>query len=178
MKYIILVFYLLFNTLWSQKIEWEKDKKLVWSNFKSKVNNQRGKNVVAYTHCGWVYSVVKSSDPKAPAKVDIQTVFNEDKSWKDDKRINDYVLNHEQKHFDIAEIYARKIRQEVSGKIKTTADFNRHFQGIYNKILKDYRNFQALYDGVTEHGMNKEKQAEYDTIISNELEKLNNYQKL
>jgi predicted secreted Zn-dependent protease len=177
MKYALLVLLLISNTLWSQRIEWKENKKLVWSNFKSKINNQRGKDIVAYTHCGWAYSVIKSSNPKDDAKVTIETIFNEDKSWKDDKRINDYVLNHEQKHFDIAEIFARKIRKEIAEKIKTTSDYDKYFQTLYNRIVKDYKNFQALYDGVTEHGMNKEKQAEYDTLISNELEQLKNFQK-
>ncbi|MBW7674390.1 DUF922 domain-containing protein [Chryseobacterium chendengshani] len=178
MKCIFLALLLIYGTAWSQRIEWGPEKKLVWNNFKSKINNQYGKDIVAYTHCGWVYSVVKSSNPKGAAKVNIETVFNEDKSWKDDKRINDYVLNHEQKHFDIAEIYARKIRKEIIEKIKTTSDYDKFFQTLYNRIVKDYKNFQALYDGVTEHGMNKEKQAEYDILISSELEQLKNYQKL
>lgn len=177
MKYVCLVLFLISNCFWGQKVEWQEGKKLVWDNFKSKINNQRGKDIVAYTHCGWVYSVVKSSNPKGSAKINVETVFNEDKSWKDTERINDYVLNHEQKHFDIAEIYARKIRKEVDGKIKTSGDYDRYFQTIYNRILKDYKNFQALYDGVTEHGMNKEKQEEYNTLISKELEQLKNYQK-
>lgn len=177
MKSVLLVFVLISNVLWGQRIEWKEDKKLVWSNFKSKVNNQRGKDIVAYTHCGWVSSVLKSTHPKGDAKVSIETIFNEDKSWKDDKRINDYVLNHEQKHFDIAEIYARKIRKEIIAKIKTTSDYDKYFQAIYNRTVKDYKNFQALYDGVTEHGMNREKQLEYDVIISDELEQLKNYQK-
>ncbi|KUJ52900.1 DUF922 domain-containing protein [Chryseobacterium sp. JAH] len=177
MKGILLVFILISSFLRSQRIEWKEGSKLVWSNFKSKINNQRGKDIVAYTHCGWVYSVTKSSNPKGIAKVSIETIFNEDKSWKDEKRINDYVLNHEQKHFDIAEIFARKIRKETVDKIKTTGDYDKYFQTIYNRIIKDYKNFQALYDGVTEHGMNKEKQAEYDTLISKELEQLKNFRK-
>ncbi|NMR32775.1 DUF922 domain-containing protein [Chryseobacterium aquaticum] len=178
MKYVFLILFLTSGQLWSQRIEWKEDRKLVWSNFKSNKNNQHGKDIVAYTHCGWVYSVVKSSNPKGGAKVNIETIFNEDKSWKDDTRITDYVLNHEQKHFDIAEIYARKIRKEIISKIKTSGDYDRNFQTIYSRILKDYRNFQALYDGVTEHGMNKEKQSEYNAIISNELELLKDYKKL
>ncbi|WP_439479140.1 DUF922 domain-containing protein [Chryseobacterium aquaticum] len=178
MKYVFLILFLISGHLWSQRIEWKEDRKLVWSNFKSNKNNQHGKDIVAYTHCGWVYSVVKSSNPKGAAKVNIETIFNEDKSWKDDTRITDYVLNHEQKHFDIAEIYARKIRKEIISKIKTSGNYDRYFQTIYNRILKDYRNFQALYDGVTEHGMNKEKQSEYNAIISNELEQLKDYKKL
>ncbi len=178
MKYVFLILFLTSSHLWSQRIEWKEDRKLVWSNFKSNKNNQHGKDIVAYTHCGWVYSVVKSSNPKGAVKVNIETIFNEDKSWKDDTRITDYVCSEPQKHFDIAEIYARKIRKEIISKIKTSGDYDRYFQTIYNRILKDYRNFQALYDGVTEHGMNKEKQSEYNAIISNELEQLKDYKKL
>ena len=177
MKCLFLALFLISSSLQSQRIEWKEDKKLMWSNFKRKTNNRHRKNVVAYTHCGWVYSVLKSSNPKSAVKVTIETIFNEDKSWKNDKKTSDYILNHEQKHFDIAEIYARKIRKEIIEKIKTTKDFDTYFQKMYNRVLKDYKNFQALYDGVTEHGMNKEKQAEYDTFVSIELEQLKNYQK-
>lgn len=178
MKFFLIVFLLIFNILSAQKINWSEDRKLVWDNFKSKTNNLGGSTVVAYTHCGWEYSAITSSDPKVPVKIEIQTIFNEDKSWKDDKRINDYVLVHEQKHFDIAEIHARKLRKEVSEKIKTTSEYNKFFKTIYSKISSEYKQFQTTYDRITEHGMNKEKQAEYNILISEELEKLKNYQKL
>lgn len=38
-----------------------------------------------------------------------------------------------------------------------------------------YKNFQVSYDKETRHGMNKEKQEEYNTIISQELENLKSY---
>ncbi|GAB0156549.1 hypothetical protein CHRYSEOSP005_18150 [Chryseobacterium sp. Alg-005] len=176
MKWIFLFSILITSTLSGQKIKWQEDKKLDWSNFKSNVNRQRGNNVVAYTNCGWVYSVVKSTNPKSPVKITIETFFNEDKSWKDVKQINDYVLNHEQKHFDIAEVFARKLRKEVAENIKTSGDYNKHFQGIYNRILKEYTQFQMTYDKETQHGINKDKQAEYNTLISEELESLKSYQ--
>ncbi|MCX8524743.1 DUF922 domain-containing protein [Chryseobacterium formosus] len=178
MKFFLIVFLLVFNILSAQKINWSEDQKLVWDNFKSKTNHLGGSTVVAYTHCGWEYSAITSSDPKVPVKIEIQTIFNEDKSWKDVKRIDDYVLVHEQKHFDIAEIHARKLRKEVSEKIKTTSDYNKFFKTIYAKISSEYKQFQTTYDRITEHGMNKEKQAEYSILISEELEKLKNYQKL
>ncbi|MBB4805319.1 hypothetical protein HNP38_000591 [Chryseobacterium defluvii] len=175
MKWIFLVSFLITNFLFAQRIVWKEDVKLNWDNFKSKINNQRGSNVIAYTNCGWVYSVVKSTNPKSPVKIKIETVFNEDKSWKDDQRTSDYVLNHEQKHFDIAEIYARKLRKEVGEKIRTSGDFNKKFQGIYNRILSDYKSFQSTYDKETQHGMDPEKQTEYNRIIAEELENLKSY---
>ncbi|MCD1117338.1 DUF922 domain-containing protein [Chryseobacterium turcicum] len=178
MKFFLIGFLLIFNNLWSQNIYWSENQKLVWDNFKSKTNNLGGSTVVAYTHCGWEYSATTSSDPKIPVKITIQTVFNENKSWKDVKRINDYVLLHEQKHFDIAEIHARKLRKEVSEKIKTTADYNKLFKIIYAKISSEYKGFQTDYDRITEHGMNKEKQAEYNILIAEELNNLKNFQKI
>lgn len=178
MKYLFVLFIISFNFFSAQKIEWKDDQKLVWENFRSKKNNLGGTDVVAYTHCGWEYSVITSSDPKVPVKIHIQTIFNEDKSWKDDKRINDYVLVHEQKHFDIAEIHARKLRKEVAARIKNTSDFNKYFKSIYAKISSEYKNYQAAYDRDTSHGMNKEKQSEYNSRIADDLEQLKNYQKL
>lgn len=131
--------------------------------------------MVAYTNCGIQYEVIKSSDLKKPVKLTIQSVFNEDRSWKDTKRITDYVLVHEQKHFDIAEIFARKLRKEVSEKVRTSGEFNTYFQAIYKKTLRDYQNFQINYDKETLHGMNKEKQTQYNQLISDELENLKNF---
>jgi hypothetical protein len=175
MKWIFIACFLVSNVLYSQKIYWREDVKLNWSNFKSKVNNQRGANVVAYTNCGWTYSYVKSSNPKAPIKIEIQTLFNEDKSWKDVKRINDYVLLHEQKHFDAAEVYARKLRKEITEKIKTSSDFDKYFKAIYNRNLKEYQDFQRTYDRETRNGMLEEKQSEYNRIIAEELENYKSY---
>ncbi|RNA62267.1 DUF922 domain-containing protein [Chryseobacterium nematophagum] len=175
MKYTLIIFFLLSQHVYSQKIFWKEGNALSWANFKSKINTQKGQNVVAYTHCGWVYSYVKSSNPKSQIQVKIETIFDEDKSWKDVKRINNYVLEHEQKHFDIAEIFARKLRKEVSEKILTNADFDKYFQEIYNRITKEYRNFQHSYDNETKNGTNEEKQAEYNRIVAEELEKFKNY---
>ena len=175
MRGVFVACFLISNILFGQKINWEEGKKLNWSNFKSKVNNQRGENVVAYTNCGWTYSYVRSSNPKAPVKITIQTIFNENQSWKDVKRINDYVLLHEQKHFDVAEVFARRLRKEFSEKIKNGADFDRYFKTIYNTILKEYQDFQKTYDGETRNGMVEEKQAEYNRIIAEQLENYKNY---
>lgn len=175
LKFIVVLCSLFSIQALSQKISWSENTKLKWENFQSPVNRKSNPDVVAYTHCGWEYSVVKSSNPKAAIEFNVETIFNEDKSWKDAKRTNDYVLLHEQKHFDIAEIFARKLRKEVQEKIKTSADFDKYFKGIYAAISNEYKNFQITYDKETEHGINKEKQAEYNTFISSELENLKNF---
>ncbi len=173
--FLIILCFMLTPMLFSQQLFWKEDKKLTWDDFQSPVNRKNNPDVVAYTHCGWEYTVVKSTNPKSPVKIEIQTIFNIDKSWKDVKRINDYVLNHEQKHFDIAEVFSRKLRKEVAEKIKTSGDYDRNFKGIYSRIMSEYRNFQMSYDKETNHGNDKEKQAEYNARISQDLENFKSY---
>ncbi|MBP2617703.1 DUF922 domain-containing protein [Chryseobacterium jejuense] len=164
------------NVMFGQKITWKEEQKLVWDNFKSPVNRRNNPDVAAYTNCGWEYSVVKSSNPKSPVKIEIKTIFNEDKSWKDVKKINDYILLHEQRHFDIAELFVRKFRKTVAEKIRNSGDYNRLFKSIYTTISIEYKNFQMVYDKHTRHGMDEVKQAEYNAAISQELENLKSYQ--
>ncbi len=174
---LTLVFCLLaVNMVLGQKIIWQEGQKLNWDNFKSPVNRKSNPDIAAYTNCGWEYSVVKSTNPKSSVKIEIKTVFNEEKSWKDVSKINDYILLHEQKHFDIAELFVRKFRKSVAENIRNSGDYNRLFKSIYNTISGEYKSFQAAYDRDTRHGMNKEKQAEYNAIISGELENLKSYQ--
>ncbi|MDN3693503.1 DUF922 domain-containing protein [Chryseobacterium tructae] len=176
MKLTFVICLLAANIVFGQKIIWQEGQKLKWDHFKSPVNRKNNPDVAAYTNCGWEYSVVKSSNPKSPVKIEIKTIFNEDKSWKDVNKINDYILLHEQKHFDIAEVFVRKFRKSVAENIRNSGDYNRLFKSIYNTISGEYKNFQAAYDRDTRHGMNKEKQAEYNAAISGELENLKSYQ--
>lgn len=166
------------HVMFGQKIIWQEEQKLVWDNFKNPVKRKNNPDVAAYTNCGWEYSVVKSSNPKSPVKIEIKTVFNEDKSWKDVKKINEYILLHEQKHFDIAELFVRKFRKNVAEKIRNSGDYDRLFKSIYNTVYNDYKNFQIAYDRDTRHGIDEVKQAEYNAAISRELENLKSYQTL
>jgi hypothetical protein len=166
------------QTVFGQVITWQEGKKLSWDNFRSPVNKKNNPDVAAYTHCGWEYSAIKSSNPKSPVTITIKTIFNEDKSWKDVKRMDDYILLHEQKHFDIAELFVRKFRKVVAEKIKTSGDYSKYFKVIYDEISMGYKNFQMAYDRDTRHGIDKEKQAEYNTAISKELDNLKSYQAL
>ncbi|RLJ32296.1 uncharacterized protein DUF922 [Chryseobacterium sp. 7] len=159
-----------------QKIFWEEGRKLTWDNFKSPVNKKNNPDIAAYTHCGWEFYSVKSSNPKEPVKITITSLFHEEKSWKDVKRMDDYILLHEQKHFDIAELFVRKFRKVVAEKIRTSGDYNKYFQTIYDGISAEYKNFQMAYDRDTRHGIDKEKQTEYNNTISEELDNLKSYQ--
>jgi hypothetical protein len=78
---------------------------------------------------------------------------------------DDYALNHEQRHFDVAKIIAEQFKQRLSA-TKLTPD---NFEGIINMqyldALRDMNTMQKAYDRETSHGMNKIAQVAWNTRI-------------
>jgi predicted secreted Zn-dependent protease len=77
----------------------------------------------------------------------------------------DYILAHEQGHFDITEIYSRRLHQallEYNFNRKTyQLDINR----IYEKIVREKETLQDLYDKQSDHSRNKKTQTAWLEII-------------
>ena len=73
----------------------------------------------------------------------------------------DYILAHEQGHFDITEIYARKLHKELLDYKFNRKTFRQDVNAIYDRVVKEKENFQFAYDGLTDHSRNKTVQEEW-----------------
>ncbi len=80
-------------------------------------------------------------------------------------------INHEQGHFDIAEIYARKLRKEFLENVKTEKDYQLKFKLIYQVMYGEFLDYQNYYDNITKRGTNAEKQNELDAEIKSSTQK-------
>jgi hypothetical protein len=104
----------------------------------------------------------------------VEALFMKSKSYL--VKYSDYVLKHEQTHFDIAEVFARTLRKKIAEtdfkKIKNTGN---EMNKLYEKTMKDYFKEQATYDKDTEHGVNPAKQKLWNEDISQRLKDLDNY---
>lgn len=88
-------------------------------------------------------------------KLTVFAQFYKKESWF--KKVTDEIklLSHEQLHFDIAELFARKIRQRFNElKAVKESRFNVYLSE-YKKIWIACRRFQRLYDEETTHGFNR-----------------------
>ena len=101
------------------------------------------------------------------------TSFIADRSWGLHK--TDYILSHEQGHFDLAELFARKLHKEMSNYTFNKKSFQKDLKKIYDSIMKERESTQNQYDKETNHSINKEKQAEWLKKISRMLEELKDY---
>ena len=154
-------------------IKWSKEKKISWMDFQGSA--QINTSVAAVSAIGITYNVVSHSIDKY--KFEISAVFEKGKSWAWTEKISDTILYHEQGHFDLGEIYARKMRQ---GLISNQFQFTRKniIQEIH-KVLDLYADslsiIQNKYDLETGYSRKFEIQDEWNLYIRKELKCLEKY---
>jgi hypothetical protein len=143
------------------KIYWSKDNPLQWEDFKGPKVNMEG--IDAWT----VYYIDQIQEE---GKTYIKCYFDTKESWRNKKKENDYLLRHEQYHFNLAEVFARKIRKEI---IETKVKFGSiEFKKIFNKNFLDLKKMQNAYDKDTKHSRINEEQAKWESKIDQQLQEL------
>lgn len=157
------------DSSWAQDfIVWQPGVKLKWDDFLAKP--ERHNRASALTTSGIHYhGEVNDSDV-----VDtIAAIFYEDQSWV--RHRSDRLLLHEQGHFDITEIYARRLRKRIM-EIPVRSD-KPEFQLplIYYVVEAERRKTENLYDEETDHGKNEEGQSRWNDKIRTELDSLKQF---
>lgn len=84
------------------------------------------------------------------------------------------IIRHEQFHFNIAELYGRKIRKKLVEITKGSIDKTVYKESI-NKIYDEYFQYQNRYDKETNHSINKQAQINWEKKIAKELQELNSF---
>lgn len=118
-----------------------------------------------------------STDLDTP-KFIVDNYFNRKRSWCSKDPKPDYVLAHEQLHFDIDQLIVRKIRAKLAElNKKRITDEDQYYQAI-NKLLKEFSTLQSQYDSETAHGLVTNSQNEWRTKIDKELFILKNFKNI
>ena len=87
----------------------------------------------------------------------------------------DYILQHEQGHFDITELFARKLAKELKEYKFNPRKYQDDVSKIYKKLMDEKEEYQNKYDKETDFSRNKEQQAEWLEKIKDELDELDEY---
>lgn len=145
----------------AQTIDWQEDRKLTWEDYKAQPPVTR---TAARTFVGFSFDVVSVDPITGIGQFLVKSFFISDSSWvQPGLEHRDDLLEHEQLHFDLAELYARQIRQLIQGKTPAEA------KQIYYAVLPQYRARQRAYDHETRHGINEDIQLYWKEIILSEL---------
>jgi hypothetical protein len=152
-------------------INWHAHEKLAYADFKADKKNSRG-FAIATASSNFGYEI---EDNTGEFAIDIYVHFYCKESWWNPRMKMDDVLSHEQLHFDICELYGRKFYKAVLG-LKEAGEFNEYAVArLYDKMEKEFDDYQDLYDDETDHSTNGDMQSEWDEYIHSELERLKDY---
>jgi len=143
-------------------IKWNENRKLTWDDFKAEPLKMGSTVAITSTHLGFSYSFANG---KITYKIDCW--FDKRKSWGLVK--NDWILKHEQGHFDIAEIFARQLYKSVSEYQYSKTTFQTDLNAIYKSVVERKEKYQQQYDAETDHSRNKTKQEEWLKKIETDL---------
>jgi uncharacterized membrane protein YcgQ (UPF0703/DUF1980 family) len=153
---------LVLSQLEEDHIKWEENRKLTWDDFKAAPLKIGSTAAMTTTHLGFSYNIKNGI-----ITYKIECRFEKNKSWGLVK--NEWVLKHEQGHFDIAEIFARNLNKSINEYKFNKSSFQKDLDAIYKSVVAEKEKYQQQYDDETDYSRIKIKQEEWLKKIEAEL---------
>ena len=147
----------------TESIEWSPEKRLTWRDYLAKPSASSEAAAITSTAIGIEYHVRNNKFGYS-----ITCRFSKTKSW--GKYKTEYILEHEQGHFDITEIYARKLAMELKKYKFNPKNYQEDVNTIYKRLMIEKEEYQDEYDKETDFSRNKERQSEWLAKIREELD--------
>jgi hypothetical protein len=147
----------------SEFIPWVTRRNLEWEDFQSAPKRNTEAVASTSTSLGLSYQVSRGQ-----LSYEVTCNFSKLKSWGLVK--TDYILAHEQGHFDITELFARKLHESLSKYQFNKRTYKDDINRIYNSVVKEKEEMQNAYDGETDHSRKRRFQREWAEAIEKMLE--------
>jgi len=150
-------------------IVWSATRKLDWKDFRSKPPpNTLAGALSAISHD----YAVGCRDQALQLRV--QTIFVPGRSWVTYRIVSSGLasrvgIRHEQIHFDLAEVYTRRIRKMFRELRDPCPRSDAELAGMVEQIIKEHWTAQRRYDTETENGQLEAKQNDWEKRIAAEL---------
>jgi len=167
-RIILMSFCFLLSFENSNSFTWQDKYKLTWQDFKAKPKAEVDAVALTVSGISFSYSLTQENSENYTYKTFVEANFYPEKSWVKIKDSTNYILSHEQLHFDITELYARKLRKRIS-----ETEFTKNIRAELNMLNDDINNeleiIQNQYDRETNHSIIQEMQDKWQIFIKNEL---------
>ncbi|GAC1480557.1 MAG: hypothetical protein NVS1B13_01470 [Flavisolibacter sp.] len=135
-------------------IPWGNERRLSWEDYLCEPMLNSDAVASTSTSLGIAYQVKDSR-----LTYHITCDFSKTKSWGLLK--TDYILMHEQGHFDITEIFARKLYEALQHYQYNKRSFKKDVNEIYQSIVKEKEAFQQMYDEQSDHSRKRKWQYQW-----------------
>ena len=157
----------------SSSIIWSEVQKLKWKDFQG--TPQKDSSHFAISSTGSVFTTyIEEGKDSAIITFETYATFNRDSSWGKKWGRSSYLLKHEQTHFDITELFVRKLRKALT---------EYHFSGNYKSEIQrmvayfdhERNKKQDQYDYETRHSLNEAEQVKWNQYIADELKRFESF---
>ena len=123
-------------------IHWDPERRLTIADFRGPMGHS---DFAAEASTG-IQTEAQGSSTDATFQVTIQSYFDPCKSWMRPKERNAYTLDHEQLHFDITELFSRKLAARYAREIRSYKQYQREHDRIYAEVWAELLAMQSRYD--------------------------------
>lgn len=152
-----------------ERIVWEEDRALIWADFKG--NPDYLLSFVATTNSGMSHSYsINSNGFLDKSSSTVLAHFYPTFSWYKPADTTAAILRHEQSHFDITEMYARKLRKRIED-YNFTSNAKEEIKYLYRLTEEERRETQRLFDQETDHSRIQKEERQWEERIKDSLEK-------
>jgi len=158
------------------KISWIEEFPLKWQDFQGTPLEKTLFHANSNTGLSYSWGL-KGTSQKMELDYKVETFFYPEESWVQPASKSDYLLKHEQLHFDISELHARKLRKLLASldASKINKDSRNYLNKLYEKLDKERSAMQNAFDKESNHSLNKEAELKWQQFIKEELDKLKDF---
>lgn len=151
-----------FNSI-GNGVFYSNNTRLKWSDYKKIPNKISKSNAVSVSYTGISYSYIHTA---SEVNIKVYSFLDKDQSYVVKGHDNEYILNHEQKHFDITYLFSLKLVKRLN----LANDINPDIcNKLYLQVCDEWGEFQDAYDKETRHSNEVDKQKYWDDLIRSKI---------
>ncbi len=149
-------------------IDWSENRPLAWADYQGTPDASSSSAASTSTLVQVQYGFKNQT-----VDFHIRCCFSPTRSWGLHK--DDYILSHEQGHFDISELFARKLCSKLRDYSFNPSTYQKDLDRIYNSVMKERQEMQDQYDRETNHSIDRTAQAAWKKKIAGLLRDFSAY---
>ncbi|GAB4042708.1 DUF922 domain-containing protein [Spirosoma jeollabukense] len=144
------------------------DRKLSWQDFTGPVDPESKYAAKTHWRVNYKYTVILVRGDTVQLDLQVATLLKSN-SWAVPSKQTDELLEHEQGHFNIAQLCALRFKKAVKNMILFKHNYAQTIDSLFNGAIAEANQQDIQYDEETNHHLNKRQQKKWNTKINEML---------
>lgn len=153
---------------------WDFESHLKWTDFHGHIKPD-DEHAASASYIGFFHKI-RRCEHRDSVLLDTRTFFNKTASWVRVPAVNPSLLLHEQRHFDLTELYARHFRKALQQLPVKENFLSLQVDSVYKYYTAKCDSMHVVYDFETNHGLNPIEQFKWNEYIRYNLLAMNEYE--